>query len=165
MRANLSASERNSILKGEYVYSTTRSCAGGFFEDDLSRSANGSFNTAFLQGILNFNGDGTGNINYTILQIDSTMTSAGQYPVTQGSGSGTLVYDVYEDKTFTIELFFPGPPSLEGIKYYGTIGHGNQLLLISDTEPNIEITTLENGNTRERICGRSNTSMRKKLIE
>ena len=169
------ASEFNSTLKGEYVFSQTQSCASGPFDSDLARIANGITYTVFIQGVLTFNGDGTGISTFTTLQIRHTDILAGQYPVRQSAGSGTLLYNVYEDKTFTVEtqaistsLVGPDPggvATVSGVEWNGWIGPGKQLLLISDNQPNIEIITLENGNTMERICGRSNTSIRKKLTE
>ena len=168
------ASENNSILKGEYDFSTTRVCVTGPFNSDLSRKQNsGYFDLAFIDAIVNFNGDGTGTVTFTsALFIKPTLTYEGQYPVSHGYGSGTINYDVNDNKTFTAEIVVTswtstvGPPSnivlIEGIEFEGTITQGNHLILMSDTQPNIEISTIEDGRIGERICGRRNTSISKK---
>jgi hypothetical protein len=170
--SNSNASEHNSILKGEYVFSGTVYCARGpeaggpeaedaFNPDDLSRNADGFVFTGYVQGMLNFNGDGTGSITFTALSIKPLSTQAGQYPVggAFSPSTATLSYNVYEDKTFTITFH-------ENKILDGWIGQGNQLLLLNDNQPNIEIRTNQNGVvTGEAICGRNWTAMRKKLTE
>jgi hypothetical protein len=173
--SNSNASEHNSLLKGEYDFSTTRVCVGGPFNSDLSKKQDGAyFDLGFIEAIVNFNGDGTGTATFTsALFIKPTQTYEGQFPVSHGYGSGTITYDVYDNKTFTVEMVVTswtttvGPPSttvtLDGIQLEGTIAHGNHLLLMSDTQPNIEIGTRENGSKWERICGRRNTTIRQRL--
>ena len=103
--SNLIASEFNSILKGEYVFSTTRICASGPLNLDLSRKVNGSIDMAFIEAIVTFNGDGSGTATWTsILGIKPTQIYAGQYPVRHSSASGTITYEVFGDKTFQVEI-------------------------------------------------------------
>lgn len=174
--SNSNASEHNSILKGEYFFSTNRTCSerptSDVFNTDLSRSANKSLFVAFCQGRITFNGDGTGSFTFTYLHIRPQEYQEEHCPIKHGSGSGILLYNVNEDKTFTIEMqrtgtniVAPDPGTIvtESGVWDGWIGHGNQLL--SDTQPNIQILTKENGETVERICGRSGIFMRKLMTE
>jgi hypothetical protein len=86
--SNSNASEYNSILKGEYVFTGNFSCAfGGFgngFNPDLSRDANGYESSGNIQGVLTFNGDGTGSFIYTLLAIRHLYYKENQYPVRGG---------------------------------------------------------------------------------
>lgn len=176
--SNSNASGFNSLLKGEYVFSTTKSCAvgpiGDGFNENLSRIADGSSYTMFIQGVYTFNGEGTGSFTFTSLTIQHNQFLAGQFPVRQFYGSGTLLYNVYDDKAFTVESQATVNWSHNGIDHTGIrsgtevdgwIGLGNQLIIGSDTQPNIEINTFENGTTQELICGRNGTTMRKKMTE
>jgi len=177
---NSNASDYNSILKGEYVFTGNFSCAwgpfgGDAFNPDLSRDANGYESSGNSHGVLTFNGDGTGSVIYTTLAIRHLYYKEGQYPVRGGSALGTLFYNVNEDKTFTVDIEITSTPLMgpyagttitrSGIEWDGWIVQGNQILSIYDTQPNIEITTLETGETQENICGTNITAMRKKVIE
>jgi hypothetical protein len=86
--SNSNASEYNSILKGEYVFTGNFSCAfGGFgngFNPDLSRDANGYESSGNIQGVLTFNGDGTGSLIYTALAIRHLYYKEHQTPVRGG---------------------------------------------------------------------------------
>jgi hypothetical protein len=177
---NSNASDYNSILKGEYVFTGSYSCAwGGFgngFNPDLSRDANGYENSANIQGVLTFNGDGTGSLIYTALAIRHLYYKEDNSPVMQASALGTLLYNVNEDKTFTVDIEITdstpliGPyagatVTISGIEWDGWIVQGNQILSIYNTRPNIHIVTLETEEPQEEICGTNITAFRKKVIE
>ena len=86
---NSNASDYNSILKGEYVFTGNFSCAwgpfgGDAFNPDLSRDANGYESSGNSHGVLTFNGDGTGSVIYTTLAIRHLYYKEGQYPVRGG---------------------------------------------------------------------------------
>jgi hypothetical protein len=162
------ASDHNSLLKGEYVVSRHMTCAEGpfgvvGFNPDLSRSVDGWTTTMHAQSIYTFNGDGTGSWTTAVVGIKNNNL-AGQYPVGDVYASGTLIYNVNDDRSFIVEAQITSSNRglVSGIVYEGWIGHGNQLLIISDTQPNIEIVTNQTGDTRQRICARNMTAMRKK---
>ena len=176
---NSNASDYNSILKGEYVFTGNFSCAwgpfGGGFNPDLSRDANGYESSGNSHGVLTFNGDGTGSVIYTTLAIRHLYYKEGQYPVRQGSALGTLFYNVNEDKTFTVDMEYTITPlegpyagttiTISGVEMDGWIVQGNQILSIYNTRPNIHIVTLETEEPQEEICGTNITAFRKKVIE
>ena len=165
--SNSNASEFNSILKGQYIYSQTMSCASGpigdGFNPDLSRSADGDSRTMFVQGIMTFNGDGTGSLIYTLLAIRHLYYKEDNYPVRGASALGTLLYNVNEDKTFTVDIEITSTPlegpyagttiTISGVEWDGWIVQGNQILSIYNTRPNIRIVTVGTEEPREDICG------------
>jgi hypothetical protein len=173
---NSNASDYNSILKGEYVFTGNSSCAWGHFGDgfnpDLSREANGYESSGNSHGVITFNGDGTGSLIYTTLAIRHLYYKEGQYPVRQGAGLGTLLYNVNEDKTFTVDIEITSTPligpyagatvTISGVEWDGWIVQGNQILSIYNTRPNIRIQTLETKEPQEQICVENITAFRKK---
>jgi hypothetical protein len=176
---NSNASEYNSILKGEYVFTGNFSCAWGPFGDgfnpDLSRDANGYESSANIQGVLTFNGDGTGSLIYTALAIRHLYYKEDNSPVMQASALGTLLYNVNEDKTFTVDIEITSTPlegpyagttiTVSGVEWDGWIVQGNQILSMYNTRPNITIVTVGTEEPREDICKENITAFRKKMIE
>ena len=115
--------------------------------------------------MITYNGDGTGTLIYTILQINNTFISVGQ-----SQTNCDITYAVNPDNSYTEDLICSGTtlagPSasqtfmLNGIGHQGQIGRGGQTLLITDIETNVETLTVPGPVTVKRICARSGHAIR-----
>ena len=160
----------NKRLKGDYAFTMARDCIQTEFGFGSPPTFNllspGTTREASLAGMITYNGDGTGTLMYTILQINNTFPSVIQSQTTCNITS----YTVNPDNSYTEDLTCSGTidagPSasqtftITGLGNQGQIGRGGQTLLIMDIETNVETITLSASGTRMRICGRSGHAIR-----
>ncbi len=115
--------------------------------------------------MITYNGDGTGTLIYTNLQIVNTLIS-----VTQSQTTCDITYTVNPDNSYTEDLKCSGTVlagssagvtfTITGIGRQGQIGRGGQTLLITDIETNVETLTVPGPVTLKRICARSGAAIR-----
>jgi hypothetical protein len=160
----------NDKLNGTYVLNGMRTCINIADNDEV----NPSTNTAHFDGMIIYNGDGTGRLwgdliihNHTGITLSVWETEC------------TLKYSVHDHSNFTQNLdcdatrTFPGPDEFpqviiirEGIEHEGRITQGGDFLLVSDTNQNVEeVTVYRNGSPStsdnfKSICGRTFTAVR-----
>lgn len=160
----------NDKLNGTYVLNGMRTCINIADKDEASPSTN----TAHFDGMIIYNGDGTGKLwgdliihNHTGITLSIWETEC------------AMKYSVYDNFNFVQKLdcdatrTFPGPAEFpqvivirEGIEYEGRITQGGDLLLVSDTNQNVEeVIVYRNGSSSpsdnfKSICGRTFTAVR-----
>lgn len=176
------AENLNSHLRGDYAFTWTRVCVqvnlnqmfGSMASPFAVPSGGATTRTSTIKGVFTYNGNGTGSVTGTELQIFHNMTLAGQTPVAQGSFTADLLYTVNPDRSFTQELInlngtvltggivpIGTMVSTEGIHIEGQIAPNRQVLLLGDVSPNTEVFRVPAFNAaRERICGRSGSAIR-----
>jgi len=160
----------NQQLNGTYVINGMRTCINIADNEETSPSTS----TAHFEGMIIYNGDGTGKLwgdliihNHTGITLSIWETEC------------TMKYSVHGELDFTQKLdcdatrTFPGPPKFpqviiirEGIEHEGRITQGGDLLLVSDVNQNVEeVTVYRNGAPSppdyfKSICGRTFTAVR-----
>jgi hypothetical protein len=160
----------NDKLNGTYVLNGMRTCINVADNEEASPSTN----TAHFEGMIIYNGDGTGKLwgdliihNHTGITLSIWETEC------------TMKYSVHDNLNFAQKLdcdatrIFPGPAEFpqviiirEGIEHEGRITQGGDLLLVSDTNQNVEeVTVYRNGSPSpsdnfKSICGRTFTAVR-----
>lgn len=158
----------NTLLRGAYASTKHLACVQNMegFNDDLSLLSDGSTRTIATRGIVIYRGDGTGSVvEGRALGVNHDATSATQIPVSGSDFTCNLTYTVNSDLSVIINrtcngTVVSGPMTgqtytLSGVQLTGQIvGNGN-MILISDTEPNVETIVYSVSGTRYRICNRS----------
>ncbi len=172
-----SQKDRNKLLKGDYAFTGEASCLialDGFDPTDLTPLSDSRFVTSFsVQGVVTFNGDGTG------ARYGSTVsfTHSDRPVILGGAGSdefqASFTYDVAPDKTtFSTQLSAPltgkflsglrkgQTYTIDKIPLTGMISEDKKSLTLATDEPTIETQTFSNGDVHYRICHRSRVLIR-----
>jgi hypothetical protein len=164
----------NRLLRGDYVFTTTRTCVQneqgfGVGFDLLSPAVVRNYAG---RGIIHFNGDGTGTMDINQLGISPNLVATGQMPVTENIGTCDSTYNVHPDKMFTYEAACSGTIlsgylagetfDINGIAGVGQIDQTGRILLLSGAmETSIETINLSpSGMIFERICNRAGTAVK-----
>jgi len=150
-------------LKGTYAQNSNWVCLGLADEENPMRSE--LFTTA---GEITYHGDGTADGYGTVGGVSNNGAGADQ-------ANYTCEWDVtvYEDDTFLREgtcevqsIFQPNPPivTVTNQKWYGSIGHGKQTLLIQRHDQEIEGAHITDPKTDgiQWICGKVGTEIKMK---
>ena len=158
--------DKNSILKGTYLYSGNIYCVAAFppgFDDANLRLINGgSTSSMVMQGEFIFNGDGTGSRSVDWFVIVNNALNAGQRPLNYGTSYADFTYTVNMDGTFemtsgetTVEKVYGADQTIDGFgTSTGAIAAGQKTFTLADTNPTIE--TITRGSVEiERICNRT----------
>jgi hypothetical protein len=157
-------------LKGDYGFTGTAACLstaapGPGFNPNLTPT-DGSFGqSAAVEGIRTFNGDGTGTVRASSMgiTIPANVNSAGSddfsfsftYTISDdgvwtsnviGVQTGTIKTGPRAGQTFTIA----NSPTSTGI-----ISNNGSMLTLATLDPTVEIVTFSNGDIHKRICHRS----------
>jgi hypothetical protein len=150
--------DKNSILKGTYLYSGNKYCVAAFppgFDDEKLRLINGgSTSSRVIQGEFIFNGDGTGSRSVDWFVILNSNLGSNERPLNYGTSYADFTYTVNMDGTFvmtsgeaTVEKAY-GAPHTQTIDGFGTItgaiAAGQKTFTLADTNPTIETITREN---------------------
>jgi hypothetical protein len=155
-----------SFLKGRYYLSMNINCVfanGDGFAEDLTLPNGGRTNSMAAQGEYIFNGDGTGTRFINWLAISNHFVNPGQTPFNYGTSEANFTYtaivdgmfETTSDITTVIKAFGPSQ-TIEGFDAMtGAIEVDQNTFIITATNPNIEIMTLENGVVIERICNKT----------
>jgi len=131
-------------------------------------------NTSTVQGIIRFNGDGTGSIvSFRSVVINHSTTADGDRPVSQTEGTCDLTYTVSPDNSFVQSHVCAGTVlagsgvgntfTLTNAEFEGQIIPGGKSFVFHTTIPNVETLTINPlipGPFFERVCGRSGTAMK-----
>jgi hypothetical protein len=160
-------------LKGAYGFTGTGGCLHSTtgFDSNLQALGPSRLGSSAVEGIRTFNGDCTGTVKGTEVQITGTRTPPGGTPphaesinfsfsftyTVNGDGSwktdivpgtfmGTNVTGPVSGQTFTIANF----PTLTGL-----ISQDGKTLTLAGLTPTVETTTRSDGTVRTRICHRS----------
>ena len=159
--------DKNSILKGTYLYSGNIYCVSAFppgFDDANLRLINGgSTFSMVMQGEFIFNGDGTGSRSVDWFLIANNALNPGQRPLNYGTTYSDFTYTVNMDGTFemtsgvTTDDKKYGNPKTQTIDDFatstGAIAAGQKTFTLADINPTIE--TITRGSVEiERICNR-----------
>jgi hypothetical protein len=160
--------DKNSILKGTYLYSGNIYCVSAFppggFYPNLKLINGGSTSSMIIQGEFIFNGDGTGSRSVDWLLILNSNLGSNERPLNYGTSYADFTYTVNMDGTFemtsgeaTVDKEF-GVPHTQTIDGFGTstgaIAAGQKTFTLADTNPTIE--TITRGSVEiERICNRT----------
>lgn len=168
----------NAQLHGEYAFTQIHFCVqtnvpGEVFGPSFAVPSHGATTrTLSNEGVLTFNGDGTGTFAGKTLSIN--QTGPGAIPVSEADFICPLTYTVNPDGSFTTQLGCSGTIlsgagagstyTISGMGLTGQLGRGGQIFIANDTNPNVETFTFTppGGTTLffERICGRSQTAIR-----
>jgi hypothetical protein len=166
--------DKNSILKGTYLYSGNKYCVAafppGFYPYPNLRLINGgSTSSRVIQGEFIFNGDGTGSRSVDWFVILNSNLGSNERPLNYGTSYADFTYTVNMDGTFvmtsgeaTVEKVY-GVPHIQTIDGFGTItgaiAAGQKTFTLADTNPTIETITrvFQSGQEIEieRICNRT----------
>ena len=170
----------NARLKGEYAFTQIHFCvstrvSGQHFGPGFSVPSGGATtSTRSNEGILTFDGQGTGSFDGKTLTINHSATGSGALPVSEAEFTCPLTYAVNADGTFTTHLACSArglsgagagtPSTVTGLELHGQLQDGGRLFIANDTRPNVETvtSTSSDGVTSEfeRICGRSQTAIK-----
>ena len=158
--------DKNSILKGTYLYSGNIYCVTAFppgFDEDLTLPNGGATFSTVVQGEYIFNGEGRGTSFRNWLVISNNYLGPGQRPLNSGTTEADFYYKVNMDGTFemtseeaTVVRDFGFPQqTIDGFgTSTGAIAAGQKTFTLADTNPTIE--TITRGSVEiERICNRS----------
>jgi len=176
--------DKNSILKGSYLYSGNVYCVTastdvvsgeGFYPDpNLRLRIGGSTSSTVVQGEYVFNGDGTGSRSVDWLVILNYNLGPNQRPLNYGTSYADFDYTVNMDGTFemtsgvtTVDKRY-GNPKTQTIDDFatstGAIAAGQKTFTLADTDPTIEtITRVLLGGEEieiERICNRTGVGIK-----
>ena len=173
-------------LHGEYALTGTRVCVQTngnnvdftppYYQLPVGGTG-GTTRSAFYDGRLQLNRDGTGGLTVKALQINHQRTNAGDYPVLGFINICEATYQGLEDGTIELRLtncdglLTAGSPpgntaGLDSPEILSVAVSANgDTLLLSDTEADVETvwSTVNSGtvfNYSKRICGRSWTAIR-----
>lgn len=160
----------NHKVHGTYVVNGMRTCINIADNDEAAPSTN----TAHFDGMILYNGDGTGKLWGDLVIHNHTGVTLSVWEM-----ECTIKYSVYDNFYFAQKLdcdatrTFPGPPEFpqviiirEGIENEGRITQNGDLLLVSDTKQNVEeVTVYRNGSPSppddfKSVCGRTFTAVR-----
>jgi len=170
----------NELLQGDYGFTGEGTCLGALppgFNPNLT-PIDGRFTSSFsTQGVLTFNGDGTGTVqsrSVSVTHPDTPVTLGGAsssdthasftytvasdrvVTVVSGPVTGTVLTGSRTGQTFTIDPF----PSLTG-----RIARDPKSLTLASEEPTVEVETYSNGDVYSRICHRSRVLLKLKPAE
>jgi hypothetical protein len=165
----------NAKLRGEYGFTQTRVCVQNTagFGADLSLLGPATSRTTIFEGLLTFDGHGSGALTATALQINHNTVVAGQ-PVTRTTFACTARYLVNHDGAVTMQLVGCEALNTEGsgagfssiasdVEFQGQLSRSSESLVLSDTGTEVEsFELLETGATFKRICSRSLTAVRRR---
>ena len=164
-------------LKGNYDFTVHVSFATDVtgFDSNLARLGGGTTNNGIASGTVQYNGDGTGSAAIQFLRVNHTSNGVGQQPVEQGELTCTLTYTVDADHSFSVQETctgtiiagaFDGQTILAStITFRGKIAQGGDILLITDTVPDVETRTRTDGVnnfTTYSVGGRSGVAIKVK---
>lgn len=169
----------NARLRGDYAFNATLACvqnqAGFGAAPGLQVLTPGpgqtgaNTRTISVDGVIRFNGDGTGTAQARALTVIHNFTFPSAQPVGESEFTVDVSYTVNPDGTFTAELTVSGdilsgisaglPLEISDIMRQGRIGQGGQTLIISNTFANVE-DVLVGTTSFKRICGRSGAAVR-----
>jgi hypothetical protein len=165
-------------LKGEYAVTGSNGClySGSGFTSLFTPVADRTFSTTgSVEGIRVFNGDGTGTIKATEVEVlpptPVAAGSTGTPPVPDASTatfSFSFTYTVNNDGTFSTQLvpgtflgtFVQGPRTgqtftVDNIQLTGLLTNENKVLTLASTQAAVETVTYSTGEVRQRVCHRS----------
>ena len=174
---SLEAADLNHMLQGEYIMVSTLTCvsSSGGFNENLTRIGGGGIVTSHSNGLVTFDGNGNGTLVGTTIVINPIKLNDGEAPVTPNDTTSTFTYTVdtngfYQSNSVITSTRTGGPSSgvtitISGIRIEGQLSSDGETLLISDTNPNIEVITLPDESTVDRICGRTGTIMKIKAVQ
>jgi hypothetical protein len=164
-------------LKGQYAFTGEASCLGSTTVSQGTPVSPSGFNSKLkvvgdsfvvsysVQGVRTFNGDGTGKVEATTVDLsyDNGTPSASSQTFTF-----LFTYVVNADGTFTSDIvsnsyvgtFVAGPRTgqtvtVDNFELDGIASVNNMTLTIATPRPIIETHTFSNGDVQQRICHRS----------
>ena len=170
---SLEAADLNHMLQGDYKLIVTLTCASSSngFNENLTRIGDGGISSAHSNGILTFDGNGNGTFDGSVLVIDPIKLNDGDAPVVPADITSTFTYTVNTDGSYNsgnsvVTVTNTDGPSqgviktINNILQDGQLSSNGEMILIHDSKPNIEVITLPNESTVDRICGRTGTAMK-----
>ncbi len=148
--ANADGSNLNSSLRGDYAFSGDASCVTSQSSQGISAffAINPSYANSFsVEGVLLFNGDGTGTVSGRDITISNGNNGAGIGPVIMGTFTADLTYTVAPDHSIhidhgpftTVQTVGPNPGITEVWIGFSMDGHVSQhfnTLTIATAAPN-----------------------------
>jgi hypothetical protein len=185
----LADGDLNARLHGEYAFTQIHFCvqtnvSGQNFGDPLFGqvppippfqvpAGGATTRTLSNEGVLTFNGDGTGTFAGKSLSMNHNVTGPGAIPVSEADFTCSLTYTVNLDGSFTTQVECSGTIlsgggagltfTTSGTELNGQLGQGRKIFIANDTNPNVETFTLTppaGDLVFKRICGRSQTAIR-----
>ena len=174
------------LLRGDYAFTGEATClqsASGFNANLTPVVAPGSFPTIVsfsVHGVRTFNGDGTGTLRATVVNLNHPFALPTTPPlfVRGGAGSndlhGEFTYDVAHDLTLTIVAgpitgtFLTGTRAGQTLTvtnvpdFRGKIAEHLDGITLAHEEPSVETLTLSTGEVVQRICHRSRILLERK---
>lgn len=159
-------------LKGQYAVTTTRICAqtqAGFAPPALQALSPSSIQTAIIESIQTFNGDGTFTSEGRAMTLFANLAGAGQFPIGEQAFTCGGTYQVNEDGAFSQQesckgSIFTGPTA--GQTFTSTGGGAatgrihDKLIFIKDTTANLITFTFSAIGPFTRICGFNGTGVK-----
>jgi len=147
--SNTKAEGLNRKLQGTYAINTVLTCSMPW-----------GTRTIHLQGQYTFDGNGSGDAQVTALAINHENYPTPPTPQSRQELSGSFTYTVFKDGYFEIDQpsLYSNDVIITGIQQEGWIGRGGQILVISDTDVNVETVN----ESIPRICGRTGTGVKLK---
>ncbi len=154
-------------LKGQYAFTGEASClvSPSGFTAKLQPVDGSSVVSYSVQGVRTFNGDGTGRVDATTVDIsyDNANPSASSQTF-----SFLFTYVVNADGSFTSDVvpnsyvgtFVAGPRTgqtvtIDNFELAGIASVNNMTLTLATPSPKVETHTFSNGDVQKRICHRS----------
>lgn len=170
---NVEARGLDHLLQGKYAYTGTQTCviSSSGFGEDFELLGGASVFSYSTQGIMHFNGDGTGSIYPLHFLAINTQPSPGLIPVADGESNCDLTYSVNPDRSFIQQSTCSGRVIVGnsagrtytsiGAERKGQITQGGRILLISKTNAEVSSYTYSDDPTIiYRICNNRGTAIK-----
>lgn len=162
------AADLDRLLHGDYAITGAATCliSASGFNPDLTPKGPSNVSSFNVQGVITFNGDGTGTEQARNVVVIHSILPSGTPSVRSDEFTTPFTYTVAPDRTFTL-LFGP----IEGTELTGTragqtftipsvpavglIAKGGKSATLATDTPNVEVITFSTGERFPRICQRS----------
>lgn len=166
------ADDFNRLLRGDYAERMTRTCSrtAAGFGADLQLLGPAVSQTASTELTITYNGDGTSTAVGRVLNLTNGATATGNLPVSASEFTCTGTYQVDEDRSFTEVMSCSGSVlagasagqtfSEADYRVSGQIGPHGAMLVVGNTDPQVESITLSASGTTSRICARTGTAVK-----